>query len=323
MSGFQTNTIFIEGGSYVNVRKALRQWIDSYASQLDPDFIFEIYKNGDGKHVVQADERLDNSLFYYLVNYINYPENIDYKVKVEGFTIGTERNKFWGKQLLVFISEFDIEYDNVMIVTEDNNCYKMDFGGKLSESIESRIYQKPSFKADEAPSVLKTKGIKKPVKDNLEEERKLNRRLKWMFILIIALHVFNFLIIRPFSVDRTLSFENVPYLLFIGMWLWFFWDYKLFRSTRRYLKCFGLTCVLLIYVYILAETELLHVSKYEMAVALSPLVFLIVQWPLRLLYIYFFNKEPKIEHRPDSFSNAIYGMILSLGTIFLSLSLVR
>lgn len=320
MSGFQTNSIFIQGGSFTDVKKALCQWIDSYSSQLDPDFIFKIYRNGHGKHVIHADERLDNSLFYYLVNYINYPENIDYKVKVEGFTIGTEKDKLKGKQLLVFISDFDTEYDNVMVVTENNDCYKMDFGGRLSKIPETRLYIKTSFNEIEAPETLKVIPKKN---SEILEEGKLDKRLKWMFIAIVGLHVFNFLIVKPFSIDRTLSFENVPFLLFIGMSLWFFWDYKLLRSTRRYLKCFGLTCVLLIYVYILAETELLHVSKYEMAVAIFPLIFLLLQWPLRLFFIYLFDREPKIEYRPDSFSNAIYGMILSLGTIFLSLSLVR
>jgi hypothetical protein len=63
----QKNTLFIKGGAYADIKKALRQWIDSYASQLEPGFIFKIYKNGRGSHVIQADERLDNILFYWLI----------------------------------------------------------------------------------------------------------------------------------------------------------------------------------------------------------------------------------------------------------------
>lgn len=315
------NTLIVKGGTFSDVKKALRQWIDSYTPQLKEDFVFEIYKNGPGNHVIYADERLDNTLFYFLVNYISYPECIDYKVIVEGFTVGTEMNALNGKQLLVFLSEFDKEYDNVMIVTEDNRCYKMDFGGRLSESNEVRIYRKRTSTLDSMPHLLKVKESKKPEKDVLEAERKLDQRLKWMFVAIVGLHLFNFFIIKPFSIDRTLSFENVPFLIFIGISLWFFWDYKLLRSAKRYLKCFGLTSGLLIYIYILTKAHLLHVSAYEMAAAIFPLIFLILQWPLRLLFIYLFDREPKIEHRPIFFGDALYGIILSLGIMLLSLLL--
>lgn len=160
-ANFQKNTLFIQGGSFTDVKKALQQWIDAYASQLDPNFVFKIHKNVTGNHVIHADERLDNTLFYFLVNYISYPEGIDYKVTVEGFTTGMEKNALKGKELLVFLSEFDTEYDNVMIVTDDNHCYKMDFGGRLSESTETMIYRKPSFISSVVVDVLKVKEAKK------------------------------------------------------------------------------------------------------------------------------------------------------------------
>jgi hypothetical protein len=318
---FQNNTVFIEGGSYTDIIKALRQWIDSYASQLDPDFVFQIYKNGEDHYVIRADERLDNTLFYFLVNYIGYPKGIDYKVAVEGLTTGKDRNALKGKELLVFLSEFDTEYDNVMIVTEENNCYKMDFDGKLSESTVTRVYQKPSFFASVIVHALKVKGVKKSVKDTLEDERKLDQRLKWMFIIIIGLHAFNFLLVRPFSVDPTITFETVSFFLFIGMSVWFYYDYKILRDEKRYLKCLGLSVLLLIHIYLITHVKLVQLNKFEFGLVVFPVIFLLIQWPLRLLFIRIYNREPEVEYRPNSLGDFLYVLILSGGTLIVALSL--
>ncbi|WP_300665397.1 hypothetical protein [Fluviicola sp.] len=179
------NFLFIDGGSYNDVKKALRQWIDSYENQLKPDVLFKLYKNGHGKHVIRVDGDLDNMLFYFLVNYISYPEGIDYEVTVEGFTKGTGINKLRGKNLRVFLPEMDTEYDNVLIATEDNKCYKMDFGGKFSESSETHLYQKPSFVISENPEVLKVR-LKKEKKERGEEYEKIDKRFKWIAATIIS-----------------------------------------------------------------------------------------------------------------------------------------
>ncbi|WP_341904803.1 hypothetical protein [Fluviicola taffensis] len=322
MPKFQTNEIFIYGGSFTDVKKALRQWIDSYVSQLDPDFIFKIYKNSAGNHVIQADERLDNTLFYFLVNYIGYPEGIDYKVTVEGFTIGTERNALKGKELMIFLSEFDTECDNVMIVTEENKVYKMDFGGKLSESTENRVYRKPSFISSVVTDVLKVKGTKKSVKDELENEQKLDKRLKWMFIVIIGLQAFNFLLIRPFSVDPTITFESVSFFLFIGMSGWFFYDYKILRNEKRYLKCLGLSALLLIHISLITYLKMVYLNEFEFGLVVFPVILLLIQWPLRLLFISIFNKEPEVEYRSRSLRNFLYVSIWVLVSAAISLKLV-
>lgn len=319
---FLNNTVFIEGGSFTDVKKALRQWIDAYASQLDPDFVFKIYKNGQANHVIRADERLDNTLFYFLVNYISYPEGINYKVIVEGFTTGMEKNALKGKELLVFLSEFDTEYDNVMIVIEENKCYKMDFGGRLSESTETRIYRKPSFISSVVVDVLKVKEAKKPVKVSSEDERKLDKRLKWMFSVIIGLQAFNFLLVRPFSIDPTITFESVSFFLFIGMSGWFFYDFKILRNEKRYLKCLGLSALLLIHISLITYVKMVHLNEFEFGLVVFPVVLLLIQWPLRLLFISIFNKEPEVEHRSRSLRNFLYVLILFLVPAAISLKLV-
>ena len=85
------NLITIKGGVYNDIKKALKQWIELYNDQLQDELTFELYKNGRGNHIIKADNRLDNELFYYLVNYLKYPKNIEYNIKIEGFTIGKDK----------------------------------------------------------------------------------------------------------------------------------------------------------------------------------------------------------------------------------------
>lgn len=315
------NILFVQGGAYPDVKKALRQWIDSYADQLEPDAVFKIYKNGHGKHVIQADESLDNMLFYFLVNYINYPEGIEYKVKVEGFTKGTNISKLIGKKLLVVLPDIDTEYDNVLLVTEDNQCYKMDFGGKLTGSSEVRLYREYSFENLGTPEILKVK-LKREKKEQNEGYEKIDTRFKWITASIIVAHLLNLLILGPFSVGGDFSFEDVLGFLFIATSLWFYMDYKMLRDLRGYLKCMVLAIGGLIYWYLISLINPMNSHKnLGNLLVFTPLVLLSLQWPLRMLYILLLKREPIVDRRPEKFVDMIYSMILLLGSMFLSFGL--
>jgi hypothetical protein len=316
----QRNIIFIQGGKYTDIKKILRQWIDLYSTQLEENYTFKLYKNGTGNHVIEIHERLDNELFYFLVNYLQYPVGVDCKVKVTGYTKGTEQNALKGKDLLVFIPETDTEYDNVYVVTETNENYRVEFGGNIIEGSETHLYQNPVFIPTTAPEIVEIKRNNKR-EDSLKDERSIENRLNWMFILIIILHVFNFLIIRPFSVDSTISFENVPFLLSVGISIWLFWDYKLLQNNTRYLKCLGLVSIILISIFLFAKMGMLHVSKEKMASAIFPLILLIFQWPLRYVFIQINSREPIVENHPRSFTNGLYTIVLLVVPVAITLIL--
>ncbi len=315
------NILFVRGGSYADVKKALRQWIDSYESQLEADAVFKIYKNGRGNHVIRADESLDNMLFYFLVNYISYPEGIDYSVKVEGFTKGTNISRLIGKKLLVVLPEIDTEYDNVLLVTEDNQCYKMDFGGKLTESPEVRLYREPSFVISETPEVLKVR-VKKEKEERVEDYEKIDARFKWITAFIIVAHLLNLLILGPFSVEGAFSFKDTLGFLFAGTALWFYMDYKMLRDVGAYLKCVALAFGGLIYWYLILQINPDQLqAKGASFLMFTPLILLLIQWPLRMLYILLLKREPIVDRRPEKFTDSIYSMILFLSSMLISMGL--
>jgi hypothetical protein len=148
------NLIEIEGGEYNDIKKALKQWIN-IDNDLSGGLTFTLYTNGKNKHYIQADERLCNDNFFSLINYLMYPENIEYKIDIKGFTVGKNNNKLKNKEMMIFIPSTDEEYDNVYIVTSDNENYKIDFGRfKIKDSREKRIYRQPTDLPLENPEIL-------------------------------------------------------------------------------------------------------------------------------------------------------------------------
>ena len=74
------NLIVVEGGIYTNIKKALRQWMESYVNDLPDDCSFTLSTNEKGIYFIQADEWLDNDLFYFLVNYLDCPRACPYEL---------------------------------------------------------------------------------------------------------------------------------------------------------------------------------------------------------------------------------------------------
>ena len=158
------NLVVVEGGIYTNIKKALRQWMESYASDLPDDFSFTLFTNENGIHFIQVDERLDNDLFYFLVNYLDCPKGIKHDVSVKGFTTGKKKGLLKGKKLLVYISPTDKEGDNVFVVTSDNENFKISFGGKITKIEGNAVFEPPMELKFNNPEIIK--------RDKQQEERK-------------------------------------------------------------------------------------------------------------------------------------------------------
>ncbi|MNY06889.1 hypothetical protein D3C86_1396690 [compost metagenome] len=242
-------------------------------------------------------------------------------MRIEGFAIGTETAKLQDRELLVFISEVDQEYDHVLIVTEDNSCYKMELNGKLSESPNARIYRKRSFVMTEEPDILKVKVSEKKTKDNSASEKRIERRFNIGVYLFMGCHALNFFVIRLFSIDKDFSFGNISLFLFFGLSTWFYIDYQILRSEKRYLKSFGLSLIFLLYVYFLYEQDIFHFDKITIAAAISTPLLLLIQWPIRLLFILLVKREPQVERRTN-FADMLYSFILFFGMLLGSLLIV-
>lgn len=300
------NLIFIKGGAYSDVKKALQQWIDLYSNDLSSGLTFELFKLGRGKHMIQVDKRLDNERFFYLINYLNYPENIHYKIEIEGFTTGKLDNKLLNKNLLIYIPPTDNEFDNVYISTSENKHFKFDFGGRISEINEGRNYQIPDSKCDEKPEiieVIKNKLVQTEVSNN-------NSTTKFkQFSTIAGLVLVITLFISFFDVK---TFVDITYCYGIGLGVWLYIDYPLLQSDKHYFYCLIFSIVFIGYALFLKNQ--LNTRSFEILDlgAFYPFALLIIQWPTRRIYLAIFKREPKVD-RYGKTADVIYTIILSMG----------
>jgi hypothetical protein len=304
------NLIIIKGGSYSDIKKALRQWMALYAEDLDNDVVFKLYKNGKGNHILKADERLDNDRFFYLVNYLNYPEGINYKVDIEGYTTGKELKEILNKKLLVYISSNDKGGDNVYAVTSDSKNYKIDFSGRITPSNVPKFYRHPDL------GNLENAEIVRLDKREIENQRAERADIKWRFRIIssIALACIVMSPIALFIDPQT--FTKATFFIGLGIGVWFFVDYEMLREEDFYFKCAMIAIAFLGYVLILnavlgfEKTELLDFG------ALYPLTLLIVQKPLRKLHIKVFKIEPVVDQHGTA-RDFLYTLLLFLGVAVL------
>lgn len=312
------NTIYITGGTYALLIKALEQWIEAYTDVLNPDFIFQINPVSNNKHIIIADKRLDNELFFFLVNYIKFPANIEYNISLKAYAI--LKSHFTGKQAMIYIDENNKESDNVNAVTTDNEILKFDFGGKSKQINNSDvIFTLPDFQLSDSKH---SKIIKPKEKKNYKTNDNTESSASLQINIIIAICVIILIGTALFS-HKNFFFYNA--LVFFGYGLLLFNLYKLLQHPKAYKKALIFSAAIAIYGIILLLTS--HTDEKEKDIifylSLSPVIFLLYQKPIRLKFIALYGKEPIIE-RLNKDSDFIYGLVLfglTAATLYL-LSLV-
>ncbi|MBK7626018.1 MAG: hypothetical protein IPJ16_02250 [Bacteroidales bacterium] len=136
-----------------------------YDKSLSENFCIELYQYDTNKYVIIPKEDIDNQSFNFLVNYLYYPENIKYKPIISGYTFVKDTTIFPKEKLNyeieIFVPQNDTEYDNVYAVTQYNEVFKIDFGGKTIKSSLIKSFEKPplDFSVLSSPQILKKRRL--------------------------------------------------------------------------------------------------------------------------------------------------------------------
>lgn len=306
------NLIIVKGGSYNDVKKALKQWIFEYHKDLKEDFQFKIFKNGRGNHIIQVDDSLDNSRFNYLVNYLQYPIDIEYKVSVSGFTLAKDpkiyNHELLGKRIQVYIPDEDSEYDVVYVVSEYNQVYKVDFGGKTTKLDVKREYLNIALDLNLLvdPEIVTTEI--KEIKEHEKEEsvKSIEKRFK-----IISLVVLTFVALTSLTIFfNPKLFIDLNFFLSLAIGAWLFGDYKLLQIDKFYIYSVLLAGGLFLYGLLIKNYIFHNSADYVKIGFLYPISILIIQKPARLLFKLLLKREPVVEKPPPTFWDAVYTIIL-------------
>lgn len=315
----EINTIHIIGGSYIDVKKALQHWIELYSESIPESFRFELYKNGKGNHIIKADPKLDNEHFYYLVNYLNYPEGIEYNIDIEGFTKGQNNGDFSEKKIVVYISNNDSEYDNVYAVTEENKHFKIDFDGNVTSTSDTKSFSFFNIDDLKTPQILKVTSKKNNTKRPKDSHKKIEIRFIVISMIAITIALLNLLV--PILSTDIEVFEQSTILVSICFGIWFLCDYEMLRINHYYRKSLLIAISYWGYGYYLCNYYRPEITDAIETTALFPLSLLIVQWPTRRVYKMIFNREPVVQ-RNGKFADVVYSTILLCGLVILPFLLI-
>lgn len=305
------NLIIIKNGTYTEVKKALQEWINLYDENLTEGLTFQLFNNGQGNFLIQADKDLDNERFYFLVNYLHFPIGIDYEIGLEGFTIGKDNDILKGKNLQVYISATDTDYDNVFVTTSENQNYKVDFGGKISQVQERKTYSPPThleFGISESLSIQKKEKFRLKRETDIE---KLEKR--FTIISAITIFIFGFAYVF-FQNDK--SFLKINSFISTGVFVWLLHDYKLLQVTKLYFKALAIGLAIFGYTYLLQHlSEDKNLEPTFMFASKMPILLLIVQRPLRFTFKQIMKREPVVDNPAPSVADLVYILILWMASI--------
>lgn len=311
----KNNIISIEGITLNELKKVLRTCIDLYSDTFKGDFEFLLYRIAAEKFILKVDERVDNGIFNYIVNYLNYPEYVGYKVYAQGYTriLNSElypKEKL-NQEVLVFIPESDKEHDNVYFVTSDNIVFKIDFGGKTKKVDIKKEFIKPNINISDLELIESFNVIKKAKKsEELSEAdiKKLTIRFK-----IISFIVFGLFAIAP-AFNNKNTFFAINGLICFSVVFWFTFDHLILRINRLYFG--GILVSLLILIYGLFTSRHFG-NNFIISETSMPLFFLIIQRPLRFWFKAVMKREPVVENPAPSFADFLYSFVILATSILI------
>jgi hypothetical protein len=245
--------IIVKNCTKEELKTILNDWLVMYVGTLRSKTIFEIAEINSNIFALKVDKGIDDTNFFYLVNYCAYPIGLKKTFVAEGHTIATKHKTLLNKNIYVFNNERenekDKEYDNVWITTEENETYRFNFGGKFKKmdfgnnykaldiSNISIAYEKIIINKDELLNEVKRK-------ENEKSRRSIAKRFKIISTILFVLIPLAFLMNKHFS---RFPDEMLVYSCSALVAMWFIFDYKIFIDTKRTLICllFSLLCIAL------------------------------------------------------------------------------
>ncbi len=135
--------VIVEDISENDIKKILQEFCNSYNKETY-QAIPRLTRLSDNRFVVTFPYDINFEIYCYFINYVNYPMGFDGHFKTIGWTT-TRPADTWtteksvNKKVMLFVSDYDKEYDNVFLTTSDNIGYKLGFA--MGE--EKQLLDKP------------------------------------------------------------------------------------------------------------------------------------------------------------------------------------
>lgn len=149
--------IIIKNVNHEDISKAIKSFCNEYNSESYTAML-RLIPLGVNNYAVTFPYDIDFATFCFAVNYLEYPIDItNWKADVKAWAT-TKSNDEWiteksaNKKVMLYMSAFDKEYDNVFLTTQDNIGYKLGFAvGEETQllNIPEKHYEYPAIEIHE------------------------------------------------------------------------------------------------------------------------------------------------------------------------------
>src|SRR5690606_19734756 len=141
--------IIIEDINEFEVKKIVQEFCNAYNKDTY-QVIPRLTKLTGKKFAITFQYDINFEIYCYLINYLNYPIGFDRSFKAIGWTTTRDTDNWTiekNKHVMLYVSDFDTEYDNVLLTTSDNIGYKLGFA--MGE--EKQLLDKPEKTYQDQP----------------------------------------------------------------------------------------------------------------------------------------------------------------------------
>lgn len=266
------------------VHAPLKDWIGIYADQLASDTTFTVYTDKRGYQAIRCSEVLNDDLFFYLVNSLAEACESVHRKEVHGFTTGKDYSDIRGKEVVVYVSDDKEDCCNVTAMVSNDEAYSIDFGGRVTSVTPQDCFET----APDLSSFYLMKTLRVPTVNvnQQEEERRSNsastRKIAvWGVIGAITTFMFAISIQREFRA-----------LLPIALFSILLASYQPLQKLKGYLAFFTIT-VVCTGLFIWATDYYQDADMRNLL--FFPLSAILIQPPLRGLFIALVGREPVME----------------------------
>jgi len=131
------------------IKKAAEDFKKSYSIKQPSKLklTFRLHHVSSNRTVISFPYDIDFEIFCKLINYLKYPEGLDYKADIRAWTTIKSMDKWvnlelGSKNIMLFFNPNDKEYDNIMLITSEAQTYKIRFGiNNEFQKIDKIIFQ--------------------------------------------------------------------------------------------------------------------------------------------------------------------------------------
>lgn len=136
------------------ITKIIQDFRDFYHNQ-PYQFVPRLIKLTNKKFAIIFPYDINFKIYCFFINYVNYPKEFTKTFKTVGW-VTTKLTDEWitensaNKSVMLFVSDFDTEYDNVFLTTSDNIGYKFGF----ARAEEKQLLNNPEKKYVKPPMTI-------------------------------------------------------------------------------------------------------------------------------------------------------------------------